>query len=49
MAVVAVAHRLCRLRFARLRTQRDFDSKRVGVEEGPFRRTLGRRYRRQAA
>jgi hypothetical protein len=49
MAVVAVAHRLCRLMFAMLRTQSDFDIKRVGVEEGPFTRTLVRRYRRKAA
>jgi hypothetical protein len=49
MAVVAVAHRLCRIMFAMLRQQRDFDIKRVGVEEGPFARTTVRRYRRKAA
>ena len=49
MAVVAVAHRLCRIMFAMLRQQADFDIKRVGVEEGPFLRTTARRYRRKAA
>jgi transposase len=49
LAVGAVAPRLCRIMVARLRTQRDFDLKRVGVEEGPLRRTLVRRYRRKAA
>jgi transposase len=49
MAVVAVAHRLCRIMFAMLRTQTDFDIKLVGVEEGPFVRTTLRRYRRRAA
>lgn len=48
-AVVAAAHRLCRIMFAMLRHQSDFAIKRVGVEEGPFRRTLVRRYRRKAA
>jgi transposase len=49
MAVVAVAHRLCRIMFAMLRHQSDFDIQRVGVEEGPFLRTTARRYRRKAA
>jgi transposase len=49
MAVVAVAHRLCRIMFALLRHQSEFDIKRLGIEEGPFRRTLVRRYRRKAA
>jgi transposase len=49
MAVIAVAHRLCRIMFAMLRHQRDFDIKRLGVEEGPFTRTTVRRYRLSAA
>ena len=49
MAVVAVAHRLCRIMFALLRQQSDFDITRLGVEEGPFKRTVVRRYRRKAA
>jgi transposase len=49
MAVVAVAHRLCRIMFAMLQQRTDFDIQRVGIEEGPFARTLVRRYRRKAA
>lgn len=49
MAVVAVAHRLCRIMFAMLRHHTDFALPRVGVEEGPFLRTTARRYRRKAA
>jgi transposase len=49
MAVVAVAHRLCRIMFAMLRTTTDFDIKQLGIEEGPFTRTTVRRYRRKAA
>ena len=37
MAVVAVAHRLCRILFALLRDGADFDVTRLGVDEGPFR------------
>lgn len=36
MAVVALAHRLCRILFAILRTGSVFDVKRLGVEAGPF-------------
>lgn len=36
MATVAVAHRLCRILFGMLRTGRDFDVGRLGVERGPF-------------
>src|SRR5262245_5272916 len=44
-AVIAIAHRLCRMAFALLRDRVDFDARRLGVEEGPFTRTIVRRYR----
>jgi transposase len=44
-AVVAVAHRLCRILFALLRHQQDFDVAKLGVESGPFTRTTVRLYR----
>jgi transposase len=49
MAVIAVAHRLCRILVAMLRNQSDFDIQKIGIEEGAFVRTTVRRYRRQAA
>jgi len=49
MAVIAVAHRLCRIMFAMLRNQSDFDIEKIGIEEGAFVRTTVRRYRRKAA
>lgn len=45
MAIVAVAHRLCRILFSMLRRQADFDPRRLNVEEGPFERTTVHRYR----
>jgi transposase len=45
MAVVAVAHRLCRILFALLRDGAEFDLAKLAVEEGPFRRTSVQRYR----
>lgn len=45
MAVVAVAHRLCRILFALLRDGVEFDVAKLAVEEGPFRRTSMQRYR----
>jgi transposase len=45
MAVVAVAHRICRVLFAMLRHQRDFDLHRLNVEEGPFEKLTVKRYR----
>jgi transposase len=45
MAVVAVAHRLCRILFALLRDGAAFDVAKLAVEEGPFRRTSVQRYR----
>jgi transposase len=49
MAVVAVAHRLCRIMFAMLRDQAEFSVSKLPIEEGPFERTTRRRYRRKAA
>src|SRR5881628_1977624 len=45
MAVVAVAHRLCRILFALLRDGAEFDVAKLAVEEGVFRRTSVQRYR----
>jgi len=45
MAVVAVAHRLCRILFALLRDGVEFDVAKLAVEEGPFRRMSVPRYR----
>lgn len=45
MAVVAVAHRLCRILYAMLRDATDFDLKRLAVEQGRFERTIVRPYR----
>ena len=44
-AVIAVAHRLCRILFAMLRDGADFSATRVGVEEGDFERTTTYKYR----
>lgn len=45
MAVVAVAHRLCRILYAMLRHGRDFDVNRLRVEQGRFERTSTHHYR----
>ena len=45
MAVVAIAHRLCRIMFAMLRDHTDFDVTKLGVEVGPFTYTAVRHYR----
>jgi transposase len=47
MAVVAVAHRLCRILYAMLRDETEFDLKKLAVEEGHFEHTVVRRYRRK--
>jgi transposase len=47
MAVVAVAHRLCRILYAMLRDGTDFDLSRLAVEPGPFAHTTVRHYRRK--
>jgi transposase len=49
MAVTAVAHRLCRIIFAMLRHQSDFEVGKLGVERGPFQRTVVRAYRLKAS
>jgi len=45
MAVVAVAHRLCRILYAMLRDGTDFDVTQLAVEQGHFQRVTVRRYR----
>ena len=45
MAIIAVAHRLCRILFAMLRTGTDFDVAKLNVEAGPFERKQIRLYR----
>jgi transposase len=49
MAIVAVAHRLCRILFAMLRRESDFDPGRLRIEEGPFERTTVHHYRLKPA
>jgi hypothetical protein len=44
-AVVAVAHRLCRILFAMLRDGTDFSVSRTGVEQGDFKRATTYSYR----
>jgi len=45
MATIAVAHRLARITFAMLRDGTNFDVAKLNIEEGPFERTIIRRYR----
>jgi len=45
MAVVAVAHRLCRILWSMLRHGRPFEVERLGVEAGPFEKTSVWQYR----
>lgn len=45
IAIVAVAHRLCRLLYALLRDGAEFQPARLGIEEGPFTHTITRRFR----
>lgn len=45
MAIVAVAHRLCRILYSMLRHGTDFDLQKAGVEQGRFEKTSVRRYR----
>lgn len=49
MAVVAVAHRLCRILYAMLRDGADFDVRRLAIEEGHFEHVTVRRYRRKSS
>lgn len=48
MAVVAVAHRLCRILYAMLRDGTHFDLSKLPIEQGVFEHTTVRRYRRTA-
>jgi transposase len=48
MAVIAVAHRICRILYALLRHEIDFDLARLGVEEGRFEQIRVKKYRRVA-
>jgi transposase len=48
MAVVAVAHRLCRILYAMLRHGTDFDLSQLAIEQGHFEHTTVRRYRRMS-
>jgi transposase len=45
MAVVAVAHRLCRILWAMLRDEKPFDVSKLGVEIGPFEKRSTQLYR----
>jgi transposase len=45
MAVVALAHRLCRIMYAMLRDGTEFDVTKLGVEVGPFTQTTKRLFR----
>jgi hypothetical protein len=45
IAVVAVAHRLCRILYAMLRDRKDFDVERLRIEMGPFEKKIVRLYR----
>ena len=44
-AIVAVAHRLCRVLCPLLRDGTEFQPTRLGIEEGPFTQTITRRFR----
>lgn len=48
MAIVAVAHRLCRILYAMLRDETTFDLAKAGVEAGRFEKVSVRRYRQIA-
>jgi transposase len=47
MAVVAVAHRLCRILYAMLRHGTEFDLSKLAIEQGRFEQTTVRHYRRK--
>jgi hypothetical protein len=48
MAVIAVAHRLCRILYSMLRHETDFDLTRLAIEQGQFEHTSVRRFRRKS-
>ena len=45
MAIVAVAHRICRILYSMLKRGTEFDLKRLGIEEGRFEKVSVKRYR----
>lgn len=49
MAVIAVAHRLCRILYSMLRHGTDFDITKLGVEPGHFERKVVKHYRRKGS
>lgn len=49
MAVVAVAHRLCRILYTLLRHQTEFDLNKLGIEKGRFEQIRVKQYRRITA
>ena len=49
MAVVAVAHRLCRILYAMMRSGTDFDMSRMAIEQGHFEQVSVRQYRRKSS
>lgn len=49
MAVVAVAHRICRILYAMLRRSTDFNLNQLGIEEGRFEQIRVKHYRRVTA
>ncbi len=49
MAVVAVAHRLCRILWAMLKRRTEFDIQKLNVEIGPFEKTSTHRYQLKQA
>jgi transposase len=49
MAIVAVAHRLCRILYAMLRDGKPFSLEKAGVEAGKFEKVSVRRYRKVVA
>jgi hypothetical protein len=49
ITIIAVAQRLCRIIFAMLRHQSDFDVAKLGIERGPFEHKIVRAYRLKAS
>jgi len=49
MAIVAVAHRLCRILYTMLRRRTEFDLRKLGIEEGCFEQIRVKKYRRITA
>lgn len=47
MAVIAVAHRLCRILYAMLRDGSEFEISKLAIEIGPFERKIVTQYRRR--